>query len=232
MPRKPRFYLPGVPAHVVQRGNNRQAVFFDDADREWYRDWLGEAAARYGCAIHAYVLMSNHVHILVTPPDRTAVSRMMQYVGQRYGAQVNRKYGRTGTLWEGRHRASLVQQETYLMRCYRYIELNPVRAGIAAAPESHRWSSYACNAGGASDGLVSPHELYRQLGGNPEARRLAYRALFEESLEPPHLDAIRRAWRTGTPLGDDRFRERVGDAVGRSVGHARRGRPRREPPPR
>ena len=228
MPRKPRFYVPGVPVHIVQRGNNREATFFDDADRAWYRQWLGEAAARYDCAIHAYVLMSNHVYILATPLSRTAIARMIQHVGRRYVMQLNRKYGRSGTLWEGRYKVSLVQEEAYLLRCYRYIELNPVRAGMVSEPEAHRWSSYHCNAGGAPDAMITPHALYTDLGIDPVQRRDAYKALFKEILDDVRLDAIRRAWRSGTPLGDDRFRERVGGFVGRPVGFARRGRPRQD----
>ncbi len=228
MPRKPRFYVPGVPVHIVQRGNNRQAIFFDEADREWYQQWLGEAARRYGCAIHAYVLMTNHVHILATPSERTATARMMQYVGQRYVMQVNRKYRRSGTLWEGRYKDCLVQADTYLLRCYRYIELNPVRARIAAAPEYYRWSSYHSNAEGAPDPLITQHSLYRDFGTDPARRCDAYKALFSEILDEGRFDDIRRAWRSGTPLGDDLFRARVGSAAGRSVGYARRGRPRKK----
>lgn len=229
MPRKPRFFLPGVPVHVVQRGNNRQPTFFDAEDYQGYLRWLGEGAARYGCAIHAYVLMTNHVHILTTPSSETAISRTMQYVGRRYVMDVNRKHGRSGTLWEGRYKASLIQEEVYLLRCYRYIEQNPVRAGLAAAPEAYRWSSYHGNAMGAADPLIEPHPLFLRLGAGASERRAAYRALFEDGVNEVNLEAIRRAWRSGTPLGDERFRDRIGAAVGQDVGYARRGRPRNTP---
>ena len=210
----------------MQRGNNRQATFFDEEDCQSYLRWLGEGAARYGCAVHAYVLMTNHVHILATPSGETGISRMVQHVGRHYVTYVNRKYGRSGTLWEGRYKGSLVQEDVYLLRCYRYVELNPVRAGMAAAADRYRWSSYPCNAGGAADRLIEPHALYSQLGAGPSERRAAYRSLFEDALDDARLDAIRRAWRTGTPLGDERFRERIAMAAGRSVGYARRVRPR------
>jgi putative transposase len=128
MPRKPRFFLPGLPIHVVQRGHSREPVFFEDHDYAAYLDWLTEAAARYECAIHAYVLMTNHVHILVTPREAEAVSRMMQYVGRRYVPYINYTYGTSGSIWEGRYKASLIHDEQYLLTCMRYIELNPVRA--------------------------------------------------------------------------------------------------------
>ncbi len=161
MPRKQRFFLAGVPAHLVQRGNNRQAVFYDDSDYRAYLGWLVEGAQRYGCAIHAYVLMTNHVHLLLTPRDRDSISRLLQYVGRRYVAYVNHRYGRTGTLWEGRFKASVIDASEYLLRCYRYIELNPVRAGMVDSPRGYRWSSYRANAQGAADPAVSPHEVMR-----------------------------------------------------------------------
>jgi len=141
MPRKPRFYLPDVPAHVIQRGNNRQAVFFSDDDYRAYLGWLKEGAVRRGCAIHAYVLMTNHVHLLVTPEARESISRTIQYVGRRYVTYVNHQYGRSGTLWEGRHKGSTISSDAYLLACSRYIELNPVRAGMVEAPGDYLWSS-------------------------------------------------------------------------------------------
>jgi putative transposase len=146
MPRKPRFFLPGVSAHVVQRGNNRQAVFYDDADYLTYLDWLEEGAKRYGCVIHAYVMMTNHVHLLATPQEKESISRLLQHVGRRYVPYINHTYGRSGTLWEGRFKASIVHASEYLLACYRYIELNPVRAGMVKTPRGYRWSSYRANA--------------------------------------------------------------------------------------
>ncbi len=227
MPRKPRFYLPDVPAHVIQRGNNRQAVFFYDDDYSAYLAWLREGAATHGCAIHAYVLMTNHVHLLVTPETRDAISRTIQYVGRHYVTYVNSQYGRSGTLWEGRHKGSIISSEAYLLTCSRYIELNPVRAGMATAPGDYRWSSYRANAGDESCPLLRYHAIYMALGDSPELRQRAYRELFRAALGPGQLDAIRSAVQTGTPLGNDRFREQIEAALKRKVGQARRGRPTR-----
>src|SRR5690348_7286923 len=157
MPRKPRFQVPGVPAHVVQRGNNRQAIFFESSDYAAYLNWLREGLKRYGCELHAYALMTNHVHLLMTPDSRDAISRTMQYVGRHFVPYINFSYGRTGTLWEGRYKASLVQEEHYLLLCMRYIEMNPVRAGMVKSPSHYRWSSYRSNAQGQEDPLVTAH---------------------------------------------------------------------------
>ncbi len=170
MPGKQGFFLPGLPAHLVKRGNNRQAVFYDDSYYRAYLGWLVEGAQRYGCEIHAYVLMTNHVHLLLTPRDRDSISRLLQYVGRRYVPYVNHRYGRTGTLWEGRFKASVIDASEYLLRCYRYIELNPVRAGMVDAARGYRWSSYRANTQGAADPAVSPHEVYLGLGKDGRAR--------------------------------------------------------------
>jgi putative transposase len=146
MPRKPRMYLPGVPAHVVQRGNNRAACFFTDDDYQFYLECLGQGLRRYRVELHAYVLMTNHVHLLLTPEDADGISRLMQHLARLYVLYINKTYGRSGTLWEGRHKASLVQADRYLLTCYRYIELNPVAAGMARCPEQYRWSSYGWHA--------------------------------------------------------------------------------------
>lgn len=226
MPRKPRFHLPDVPVHVIQRGNNRQAIFFAPEDYAAYREWLKEAGERYGCRIHAYVLMTNHVHLLLTPEDSEAISRTMQYVGRRYVPYVNREYARSGTLWEGRYKASLIDAEDYLLSCMRYIELNPLRAGMVKSPSAYRHSSYRANALGRADPLIDPHPVYLSLGRSAKRRREAYRALFHQSLEPKLLDDIRAGWQTGTPLGNDRFRQQIEKTLKTKVGYAKRGRPR------
>lgn len=226
MPRKPRFVLPGVPLHVVQRGNNRDPIFFDESDYAAYLKWLKEAAERYGCAVHAYVLMTNHVHVLVTPSDSDGVSRMMQYLGRKYVPYINHTYGTTGTLWEGRFKASLIDAEDYLFSCMRYIELNPVRAAMVKSPAHYRWSSYRANAQGKEDALITPHARYVALGRTAEARCEAYRALFKSSLGDAELNDLRAAWQTGTPLGNERFKEKVETKLGVRVGYATRGRPK------
>lgn len=227
MPRKPRFYLPGVPVHVIQRGNNRQPVFRSDDDYLSYLYWLEEAAQSCRCSIHAYVLMTNHVHILVTPTSKDGVSRMVQYVGRTYVTYFNTRHRRSGTLWEGRHKGSVISAEDYLFTCCRYIELNPVRAGMVATPEVYDWSSYGANARGQNDPVVTPHELYLRLGSTALERTVRYRALFtDKPLDEDKIRHIRDSTQTGTSLGNDDFRERIAASLKQSVGYSKRGRPR------
>ncbi len=214
MPRRPRIYLAGHPQHIVQRGHNRAACFFAEEDYRFYLHWLRLGAKKYGCAIHAYVLMTNHVHLLLTPQHPDAVSRLMQSLGRRYAQYVNRLYKRSGAVWEGRFKASLIQAEEYLITCYRYIELNPVRADMVVDPADYVRSSYRHNGLGQADGLIAEHPLYRSLGMQDEARQSAYRALFRAHLDEPALTAIRDAVNHGQPLGAERFRERVEAARG------------------
>jgi len=227
LPRKPRFHLPGVPVHVVQRGHSREPVFFEDSDYSAYLNWLDEGAERYGCAIHAYVLMTNHVHLLTTPKGEQGVTRLMQYIGRRYVPYINHTYGTSGSLWEGRYKASLIEDERYLLTCMRYIELNPVRANMVKSPAHYRWSSYRHNAQAKDDPLVTPHEIYLALGRTRAARANAYRDLFSSALDVEALTDIRDAWQSGTPLGHDRFKAKVERKLRCKVGHARRGRPKK-----
>jgi putative transposase len=182
MPRTKRLDIAGVAQHVIQRGNDRQACFFREGDYRRYMQDLREAALQSECKVHAYVLMTNHIHLLVTPPSEGAVGRMMQAVGRRYVRYVNASICRTGTLWEGRYKASLVDAERYVMACYRYIELNPVRAGMVASPDDYRWSSFAANALGRFDPLVAPHDVYRRLATDDAQRCAWYRELVAEAL--------------------------------------------------
>ena len=227
MPRKPRFFLPGVPVHIVQRGHSRELVFFEDGDYSAYLGWLGEGAERYECEIHAYVLMTNHVHILATPRTQDGITRMMQYTGRRYVPYINRTYGTSGSIWEGRYKASLIEDEHYLLTCMRYIELNPIRANMVKSPAYYRWSSYRGNAQAKDDPLVTSHEIYLALGRTRAARADAYRGLFSTQLDAGALTDIRDAWQSGTPLGQDRFKEKVERKLKCKVGYARRGRPRK-----
>ena len=171
MPRKPRFYLPGIPAHIVQRANSRQAVFFSEDDYAVYLDWLRLGAGKHGCKIHAYVLMTNHVHLLATPDSRESISKTIQYVGRNYVSYVIRTYGKSGTLWEGRHKGCLVSSSDYLLTCMRYIEMNPVRAGMVETPAEYRWSIYRANGLGEASDLVEPHSDYLSLGSARDERR-------------------------------------------------------------
>lgn len=180
MAHQPRLDLPGIPQHIVQRGNNRGTTFVCADDHDYYRNALLHASRQQGVAIHAYVLMSNHVHLLATPSDRGAVGRMMQAVGCRYVQYFNRRYGRSGTLWEGRYRAAPIEVEAHLFACYRSIELNPVRAGLVAHPVEFHWSSHRGNVGAVDDELLSAHALFNALGRTATGRRLAYLRMFDE----------------------------------------------------
>jgi putative transposase len=227
MPRKPRFFLPSVPVHAIQRGNNRQAIFFDTADYVYYLDKLKEASTKYDCQIHDYVLMTNHVHLLVTPGHQESLSRMFQYVGRFYVPYVNKTYNRSGTLWEGRFKACLVEEESYLINCYRYIELNPVRAGIINKPQDYLWSSYRANALNVSEELLTPHPIYLALGHNQERRKEAYKKLFQAELSDELLDVYRASVQSGTPLGGDMFLSKIEQRLKVRVGQIKRGRPKK-----
>jgi putative transposase len=225
VPRQPRLDLPHVTQHVIQRGNDRRPCFFADIDYERYRSELREICSREGCAIHAYVLMTNHVHLLVTPTQSGQIARLMQALGRRYVRYVNDRYHRTGTLWEGRYKSCLVGTSHYLLRCYRYIELNPVRAAMVARPEDYRWSSHRCNALAIDDPLVRPHPAYLGLGVNAEQRCAAYRAFIAESAAGAELDEIRLYLQRQYALGPNRFRAAVEAQLGRRAGPAKIGRP-------
>lgn len=231
MPRQARITLADVPLHLIQRGNNRQRCFFVDADRRFYLECLGRAAAKHGCAIHAYVLMTNHVHLLLTPGSTRSAGEMMKHLGQRYVQYVNRTHGRSGTLWDGRFRSCIVQDEAYLLSCYRYIELNPVRAGVVDHPAKYRWSSYRANAEGEPNPLLEPHRIFLGLESQGETARANYRELFRLELGPRLLTDIGRATNGNFALGDAQFLARVEAAVGRRVTPRKVGRPRREKGP-
>lgn len=200
MPRPPRLQLPGVPQHLIQRGNNRQRCFFLEADYLRYLAMLREAAGQHACAVHAYVLMPNHVHLLVTPSRSGSVSGMMQRLGSRYVRYINRAYERSGTLWEGRFKACPVNSGRYLLACYRYIELNPVRAGMIISPASYRWSSYPANALGRADPVIRRHPFYMRLGACPVSRAAAYQELAAEPLGEGVLAEIRTHTERQKPL--------------------------------
>jgi putative transposase len=221
-------YVKGLPYHIVQRGNNREACFIEPENYQFYLDLWRQLSKRYGLAVHAYCLMTNHVHFLVTPTRDSAVSNTMKVVGSRYAQYINLRYQRTGTLWEGRHRASMVQSDRYLLCCYRYIELNPVRASMVTRPDEYRWSSYGCNAWGDVDWL-SPHEEYLRLGRTVAERGHAYRELFRHQLSEADLHLIRKAAHYCQPVGDDRFRLQIEVQYGIQPGQMHRGRPRRMP---
>jgi len=229
MARRRRLTIAGVPQHVIQRGNNRQAIFFAEEDYRRYLAYLGEAARKHDCEIHAYVLMTNHVHLLATPNNPDAISRTMQDVGRRYVHYVNFTYRRSGTLWEGRFKASMVDTPRYFLVCCRYIELNPVRADIVKAPEDYEWSSYGYYALGRENGLLSPHNEYRALGASDEERQDAYRRLFDSHVDADGREEIREATNKGWPLGSGRFKNEVEAALERAARPPKRGRPAKDP---
>ncbi len=224
MPRRPRVLLAGYPLHIVQRGINREPCFFAEEDFHCYLHWLEETSRACGCAVHAYVLMTNHVHLLLTPNAMGAAAQLMQALGRRYVLYINRFYRRTGSLWEGRYKSSVVHAEDYLLACQRYIELNPVRACMAVDPGQYRWSSYRSNGLRQFDSRLAPHPLYLSLGDSPDTRCAAYRELFRPQLDAEAAATIRDALRLGMPLGSERFAERVCRQVGIRRNTGKRGR--------
>lgn len=227
MARLPRLYLPGCALHVIQRGNNREACFYDEADYKAYLSFLKDAATKYQVAIHAFVLMTNHVHLLLTPSDEQGVSRLMQAQGRNYVQSFNFTHGRTGTLWEGRYKSTLVDADNYLLTVCRYIELNPVRASMVSHASEYPWSSYHGNALGKPIQLLTPHALYRQLGKTEAERQSAYRSLFRGRMPERDLTAIREATNKAWVLGDDRFKAQIEAKTGRRAVPLRRGGDRR-----
>ena len=209
MARLPRFVIPDQPQHVIVRGNNRSEIFCADADYLFYLEKLQQACDKHDCIIHAYVLMTNHVHLLITPQTEEGLGKVMQMLGRYYVQYYNFTYQRTGTLWEGRYRATLIDSEAYLLTCMRYIELNPVRAGMVAHPSEYPWSSYRCNALGQANILVLPHVEYVRLGKTDEDRLSAYRQLFKHRIAENSLDEIREATNKAWVLGGDRFKARI-----------------------
>lgn len=228
MPRKPRFNLPGVPQHVIQRGNNREPCFLSEGDYRRYLDDLRDVSDKFGCKIHAYVLMTNHVHLLTTSLSEYGIGKMMQALGRRYVYYINRTYRRTGTLWEGRYKASLVDSEAYLLTCMRYIELNPVRADMVEHPGEYSWSSYGSNAQGKNDPLITPHSLYLALDKSSEDRRRAYRELFRYHMNHEELHVIRDALNHELVLGRSHFKDQIEAMTRRQTRLGTPGRPRAE----
>jgi putative transposase len=228
MPRRPRIHIDGVPLHIVQRGHNRGACFFDDQDRHAYLGWLRDALQHERCQLHAYVLMTNHVHLLLTPEHATSVPRLIISVGRRYVQYINNAYGRTGTLWDSRYKSSLVQAETYLLVCQRYIELNPVRAGMVSDPGDYPWSSYRANAFGQANAVLSPHPLYIALAADDASRRGVYRDLFRTALGDAPLSDLRMALNQDQPIGNSRFYTEIEAMTGQRRELRKRGRPRKK----
>ncbi len=216
----------GVTQHVIQRGNNRQICFGGEADMVAYIAWLKEYSCKFGVDVHAWVLMTNHVHLLCTPNKEFAVSKMMQSLGRSYVRYFNYSYGRSGTLWEGRFKSCLIESESYLLEVYRYIELNPVRACMVNEPSEYKWSSYQCNALGRETDLRTPHSLYLRLGEGQLQRQANYRALFKAQVSDKLIAELRKATNSGLALGGDTFVDQLEALSGRRLRAMRAGRPR------
>lgn len=227
MPRKPRFFLPNIPVHILLRGNGRRVVFAEDSDRKAYLGWMKEASEKYKVDIHAYMLMDNHVHLLLSTKEPSHISKVMQHIGRKYVPYFNHKYEKSGTLWEGRFKGSMIESEQYLLCCYRYIELNPVRANIVNRPEEWKWSSYASNGYGEDDPLIKPHPLYLAIHKDKEKRINYYRGGFRQVLDAALINDLRSAVQTGTPLGNNKFKEEIEQLLGVKIGYAKRGRPKK-----
>lgn len=215
----------GIPQHIIQRGNNRQVCFACEQDMAVYAHLLDEYSSKFSVALHAWVFMINHMHLLATPYETGSISNMMQAVGRRYVRYFNREYQRSGTLWEGRFKSSLVQSETYLLQCQRYIELNPLRAGMVSDPADYVWSSYQCHALGKAINMSTPHEEYLRLGGSDLMRQSVYRSLFDAHVDDVLVNDIRLAVNKGLALGGGRFKDEIESLYGRRVKSARMGRP-------
>jgi len=217
MPRHPRFVLVGHPQHVIIRGNNREPIFYADEDYRFYLEKLQAACEKHTCDVHAYVLMTNHVHLLITPHEKDGISKTMQMIGRYYVQYFNHTYQRTGTLWEGRYKATLIDSEQYALTCYRYIEMNPVRAEMVSHPAEYPWSSYRMNALGKHDNMVTPHPLYQALAETPEKRREMYRSFFDQQLDETSLKEIREATNKAWVLGSAYFKEKIEVRINRQM---------------
>ena len=227
MPRRPRLTLPGIPLHVTQRGVNRAAIFIDDQDRHHYRRLLRDTCVKQSVALHAFVLMDHHVHLLLTPPSSEALAAAMRISGQSYVQYFNTRHGRSGTLWQGRFKSCLVDSDRYLLTVIRYIELNPVRAAMVAEPEDHRWSSVHTHLGKACDPIITPHPLYLALGKTPDERAAAYSQWLRQGMPDEELAAIRRYTAQERALGLPGFQEMVARSLNRPTSLTPRGRPKR-----
>ncbi|MDP2255477.1 MAG: transposase [Polaromonas sp.] len=225
MARLPRLTLPGYPHHVIQRGNNRQAIFLSSADHLVLLGLLEENAQKFGVALHAYVLMSNHFHLLVTPTSDEGLPQMMQAVGRRYVRYFNDSQGRSGTLWEGRYRSTVIETDRYLLACMAYIDLNPVRAGMVKEARDYPWSSHGHYVGLRTDKLLTPHPLFWELGNTPFAREAAYAELVRAGITLAQQDALTRSSLSGWALGGDDFVADLQKRTDRRVNKAQPGRP-------
>ena len=225
MARLPRLIVPDQPHHIIQRGNDRQPIFRDASDYGIFLGWLRESAKQFNVAIHAYVLMSNHLHLLASPSDLIGLGRMMQWIGRHSVPYFNHKYQRSGTLWQGRYKTAVIDSERYFLTCSRYIELNPVRAGMVAGPADYQWSSYQQHIGMRTDALVTDHPLYWALGNTPFEREATYKSLAEQALTQDELDKMRKSAGQGWAIGSEEFKSQLEKHTARRVTPGKAGRP-------
>lgn len=223
MPRRPRLIVPGHPHHVIVRGVNREPIFYSEQDYRTYLGQLRKALEKYECQLHAFVLMTNHVHLLVTPMNNTGLSKMLQSIGRCYVQYFNFTYNRTGTLWEGRFKSSVVDTERYLLLCYRYIELNPYRAEMVSHPAEYPWSSYRFNALGHANPILSPHWKYEELSFSAQLRQASYRELFNTHIDELDLVEIRNKTNKEWVLGNEYFKDLIFSKLAQQVAPKARG---------
>ena len=228
MARKPRLFVTGIPYHVVQRGNNKGQIFFSDNDYSFFLDVLQEAKAKHPCLIYSYCLMSNHFHLLIEPNEKENISLLMKLLGAKYVRYINKAHGRTGTLWEGRFKCSMVGEEVYFLSCMHYIENNPLRAGIADYPESYRWSSYRARAFGEKNRILDLCPWYNNLGYDMKERQQKYRQFFEVSIPEFTLELIREMTKKGGIVGSDKFKEQIGNLLHKEIIIRSPGRPKKQ----
>lgn len=225
MARLPRLVVPNQPHHIIQRSHDHLAAFRDEADFQAFLNFLREAARLFRVAVHAYVLMPDQIHVLATPQDETGLARLMQWVGRQYVPYFNTRYSRSGALWQGRYRATVIEAETYFLSCCRFIELKPVHSGIVVSPSEYRWSSFGHHAGLKPDPVITDHPTFWALGNTPFDREAAYRQSLEQGLSEVEMEFIGGATMKGWPLGSDSFRAALSKKTGRRVTPAQRGRP-------
>lgn len=227
MARKPRLLIADIPYHVLQRGNNKNVIFFSEQDYTFFLDVLQEAKSKHPCYIYSYCFMKNHFHLLIEPKEKDNISLLMKLLGAKYVHYINRTYKRTGTLWEGRYRCSMIDRELYFLTCLRYIEMNPVRAGIVSLPELYRWSSYRVRAFGENNQIIDLDPWYKGLGKDAQERQFIYRKFFRNSLPDSNLDLIREKTNRNRIIGDTYFTEQIEKIIGRKVIIREPGRPRK-----
>ncbi len=228
MARKPRLFVPGIPCHVIQRGNNKSPIFFNNNDYSFFLDVLHEAKLKYPCRIYAYCLMANHFHLLIEPEEKDNISLLMKLLGVKYVSYVNKFYKRTGTLWEGRFRSTLIDEEFYFFTCLHYIEMNPLRAGITNSPELYRWSSYRIRAIGEKSSILDFDPWYNSLGSNAQQRQSRYQQLFKNSIPEPTCKLIREMTNKGGIVGSNKFKERIENMLHKKIVIRAPGRPKKQ----